>query len=230
MPRDRILVVEDDPAIATNLRRALVHAGYDVETAATGAAAIATAVASPPALVLLDLGLADLDGLEVCRELRRLDIGTPIIMLTARDEEIDVVVGLDVGAVDYVTKPFRLSELLARIRVQLRPPTEHRGTVTVGDVELDLDARRARSNGVELRLTAKEWELLAALVTRAGTVVTREQLMADVWDANWFGSTKTLDVHITSLRRKLGEDAGAPSRITALRGVGYRFDVPAGER
>jgi DNA-binding response OmpR family regulator len=222
-----VLVVEDDPGIVVNLRRALEHAGYEVETAGTGEAALDACMLRVPSLVLLDLGLPDLDGVEVCRQIRKLDIQSPIVMLTARTEEIDVVVGLDAGAVDYVTKPFRLAELLARLRAHLRHSTDAgRGRIVVGDLVIDLDAHRALLSEDELDLRPKEWDLLVALAERAGQAVTREELMAQVWDDHWFGSTKTLDVHVAAIRRKLGERGGEASRITTLRGVGYRLEQP----
>ena len=154
--------------------------------------------------MLLDLGLPDMDGLDVCRRLRELDDNTAIVMLTARDEELDIVVGLDAGAVDYVTKPFRLAELLARIRAQLRrTATAPRHGSDAGPIVVDQAARRVWLAGTELDLRAKEFDLLARLVADAGNVVTRETLMADVWDEHWFGSTKTLDFHIAALRRKI---------------------------
>ena len=174
---------------------------------------------------MLDLGLPDLDGLDVCREIHRDDPTIDVVMLTARDEELDVVVGLDAGAIDYVTKPFKLVELLARLRAQFRR-AEPRGEsrVTVSDLVVDSNARRAWLGGGELVLRAKEFDLLARLVADVGNAVSRESLMADVWDEHWFGSTKTLDFHIAALRRKL-DPADGVSRITTLRGVGYRFEL-----
>ena len=182
-----------------------------------------------PDLVVLDLGLPDLEGLEVCRRIHRADATVPIMMLTARDDELDVVVGLDAGAIDYITKPFKLAELLARIRAQLRrietPRPSGISRVTIGDVCVDFDARRAWLGEGELELRAKEFDLLARLVTDAGRAVSREALMSDVWDEHWFGSTKTLDFHVGSLRRKI-DHPNIGSKITTLRGVGYRFELP----
>ncbi|HEV7861095.1 MAG TPA: response regulator transcription factor, partial [Acidimicrobiia bacterium] len=174
--------------------------------------------------VLLDLGLPDIDGLEVCRALRQRLPDLPVLMLTARAEEVDAVVGLDAGADDYVTKPFRLAELMARIRAALRrvPAT----TVTaVQDVRIDHDARRAWRGDTELELSAKEFDLLALLAGDAGRAVTRDRIMREVWDEHWYGPTKTLDMHISWLRKKLGDDPAAPRLITTLRGVGFRFET-----
>lgn len=230
MDSERILVVEDDDSIATGLCRALTANGYIAERVGSGQAALDRLAIIPNVdLVLLDLGLPDMDGIDVCRAIRTVDTVLPIVMLTARSEEIDVVVGLDAGAVDYLAKPLRLAELIARIRVQLRRPGAAEDTkptmLCVDDVRVDLAARRVWLNDSELSIRAKEFDLLAALMANAGIVMTRERLMADVWDEHWFGSTKTLDVHIASLRRRLGEKAGDRSRITALRAIGYRYEV-----
>jgi DNA-binding response OmpR family regulator len=222
-----LLIVEDDPAIGASLERALTNAGYDCDRA--GSVADTLAVTAAPDLVLLDLGLPDGDGLELARELQERWPELPIIMLTARVEEMDIVVGLDAGAVDYVTKPFRLAELLARVRAHLRrPPASASQEVIVdGELRIDCGARRVVLDGEELTLRAKEFDLLVELVSNRDIVVTREELMSRVWDEHWFGSTKTLDVHIAALRRRLGEQPGDPSRITALRGVGYRWEGQA---
>ncbi len=226
VPGERILIVEDDERIGSTLLRALEGNGYSARHEPTGRRGIAAATDQRPDLVLLDLGLPDLDGLDVCRQIHRADPTIDIIMLTARDEELDVVVGLDAGAVDYITKPFKLAELLARIRAQLRR-TEPRSSSrsNAGDLVIDRDARRAWLAGDELALRAKEFDLLARLLADAGSAVARETLMAEVWDEHWFGSTKTLDFHIAALRRKLDEP-DAESRITTLRGIGYRYELP----
>jgi DNA-binding response OmpR family regulator len=216
-----ILIVEDDDPIAAGLERVLVDQGYRVRRLATGAPAVAAATEGEVGLVLLDLGLPDLDGVEVCRRLRSARPELGILILSARDDELDVVAGLDAGADDYLTKPFRLSELLARVRAHLRrsdPGVAHE-PLRVGRVTLDRPARRAWLGDDELSLRPKEFDLLALLVAEAGRAVRRERIMDEVWDTNWFGSTKTLDMHILSLRQKLGPDS-----ITTLRGIGYRFE------
>lgn len=223
---ERILVVEDDKRIGSTLLRALDGHGYTAEWVQTGHDAVDAATANRPDLVVLDLGLPDLDGLEVCRRIHRLDPSVEIVMLTARDEELDIVVGLDAGAVDYITKPFRLAELMARIRAQLRRnDTNQPERTTFGDLTIDLGARRVTIDGIEIALRVKEFDLLARLLADLGQVVERETLMADVWDTNWYGSTKTLDFHISALRRRI-DLPGSESRITTLRGIGYRYELP----
>jgi DNA-binding response OmpR family regulator len=221
---EHLLIIEDDDTIATNLVRAFGAVGYVSARASSGGEALEHLDDNRVDLVLLDLGLPDMDGVDVCREIRARDAFLPVIMLTARQEEIDTVVGLDAGAVDYITKPFRLAELLARIRVQLRRVgSDDSCELCAGSLRVDQGARRVWLGDTELEFRAKELDLLIRLVRDAGRVVTREDLMSDVWDEHWFGSTKTLDVHIASLRRKLGDEA---SGITTVRGVGYRFDAP----
>jgi DNA-binding response OmpR family regulator len=224
-----ILLVEDDAIIGRSLEQALSGAGYEVRLAADAAEARKKFAASVPELVLLDLGLPDADGIDVCREFRSSAPATSIIVLTARQEEVDVVVGLDAGADDYVTKPFRLAELLARVRAHLRRPeaADTAPRLTAGDVEIDVAARRAWVGDRELALRPREFDLLVLLVAEQGKAVTRERIMDEVWDENWYGSTKTLDVHISALRRKLAEHAtDAQPTITALPRVGYRLDLP----
>jgi DNA-binding response OmpR family regulator len=218
----RVLLAEDDPAISVPLARALRREGYEVDVRADGRGAL-EGVSDNPDLVVLDLGLPDIDGLEVCRRLRAEGRTVPVLILTARAEEVDTVVGLDAGADDYVTKPFRLAELLARVRALLRrQPTEAGPGSAV--VRIDPDGRRAYVNEEELHLTAKEFDLLRVLVREQGKVVSREQLMREIWETVWFGSTKTLDMHVSMLRRKLGDDATQPRYIATVRGVGFRFE------
>ena len=219
----RLLLAEDDEGIREPLARALEREGYTVDAVADGAAAARLGVEQDYALLVLDIGLPGIDGLEVCRRARREHPTLPILLLTAQDGELDTVAGLDAGADDYVTKPFRLAELLARVRAQVRRSSPD--VLRAGGVSIDSGARRAAIDDEELDLTPKEFELLELLVRNAGLVVPRERIMDEVWDENWFGSTKTLDMHVSSLRRKLGDDAAAPTRITTVRGVGLRFEA-----
>ena len=225
----RLLLVEDDSAIAEPLSRALDREGYSVVRASRGIDALTIAASEDHIdFVILDLGLPDIDGLEVCRRLRKGGLEAPVLILTARADEVDAVVGLDAGADDYVTKPFRLGELQARIRALLRRTQGAEDTSSnvydINGVSLDPSARRVYVDGEELSLSAKEFDLLAVLMREAGSVVTRDDLMREVWGAEWWGSTKTLDMHISWLRRKLGDDATSPKRITTIRGVGFRFE------
>jgi two-component system, OmpR family, response regulator RegX3 len=225
----RILVVEDEEAISTPFAEALRRAGFQPTVTGTAAGALELAEEIDPDLVILDLALPDGDGRDVCRELRRRS-DVPILMLTARGTETDRVVGLEIGADDYVVKPFSAREVISRIRAVLRRTGARESApeapVEVGAIELDPAARVARLDGEALDLSRKEFDLLAELMRHAGHVVTREDLMAKVWDVNWFGSTKTLDVHIGWLRRKLGERA---TYIETVRGVGFRFAAPEDE-
>lgn len=223
---ERILLVEDDEHIGASLIRALSGSGYETRWVRLGADAETAVAEDRPDLVLLDLGLPDSDGLDVCRRIHATDPAATVVMLTARDEELDIVVGLDAGAADYVVKPFKLAELLARIRAQLRRPDLHPlERDDIAGLCIDTAARRAFLRDVEIELRPKEFDLLARLAADAGNAVTREVLMAEVWDEHWFGSTKTLDFHVAALRRKI-DDPGADSRITTLRGVGYRLERP----
>jgi len=216
-----ILVVEDEDAIADPLVEGLRREGYEVSRVATGEAALE----APPAdLVLLDLRLPDIDGLDVCRRLRERS-RVPIIVLTARGEEADRVVGLELGADDYVVKPYGLRELIARIRAVMRRTaavTDGDGPLLIGGLEVDERARRVTLDGREVELTPKEFELLAALARDPGAAVSRLRLLAEVWQTSWYGSAKTIDVHVASLRRKLGD----PAWIETVRGVGFRLRVP----
>jgi two-component system, OmpR family, response regulator RegX3 len=215
----RILVVEDEDAIAEPLADGLRREGFEIERVATGSDALAAAL---PDLVLLDLRLPDLDGLTVCRELRARS-NVPIIVITAKGEEVDRVVGLEMGADDYVVKPFGFRELLARIRaVTRRAAAPPRPATTVGTLSMDAAARRASIDGRELDLTPKEFELLLLLAREAGTVVSKQRIFENVWGSTWYGGTKTIDVHVASLRRKLGD----PVWIETVRGVGLRLQAP----
>ncbi len=222
----RVLVVEDDPAIADSLVEGLVRHGFEVVTTSSGHDAIQRA--GEVDLVLLDLGLPDIDGMEVCRTIRR-DRAVPIIVVTARGDEIDRVVLLELGADDYLVKPFGFRELVARIGAVTRRAVPSVGGSSmldaqqVGALRIERDRRRAFVDGTEIELTPKEFDLLAMLAERPGAVRTREDIIDQVWDTNWFGPTKTLDVHVSSLRRKLGH----AEWIETVRGVGYRLEVPS---
>src|SRR5580765_1225143 len=218
----RVLLVEDDSAIDDPLARALKREGYEVDVYGDGPSALEGADEGAD-LVVLDLGLPGMDGLEVCRQMRAMGSDVPVLVLTARADEVDTVVGLDAGADDYVTKPFRLAELLARVRALLRRNPSDAATAHE-QVRIDPEGRRAWFQDEELQLTAKEFDLLRVLVREQGKVVSREQLMREIWETAWFGSTKTLDMHISVLRRKLGDDAAQPRYIATVRGVGFRFE------
>ena len=233
-PGGRILVVEDEESISEPFAEALRRAGFEPLVTRTAAGALKLAGEAEPDLVMLDLTLPDGDGHDVCRELRR-HSDVPIVMLTARGTEMDRIVGLELGADDYVVKPFSAREVISRIRAVLRrsAPRDADGAedrpVAVGELELDPAARIVRLGGEELDLSRKEFDLLAELMRNAGRVVKREDLMAKVWDVNWFGSTKTLDVHVGWLRRKLDDDPNDPRYIETVRGVGFRFAAPEAE-
>ena len=219
-----LLVVEDEAEIAASLSEALSREGFEIQHAATGRDALEAEMYD---LVLLDLGLPDLDGLEVCRRLRSRS-AVPIIVLTARAEEIDRVMGLEVGADDYVVKPFSMRELVARIRAvqrrvnRLTVPPEHEPAQHIGPLVLDRRSRRTVFEGTEIELTAKEFDLLAYLAEQPGVVFTRQTLLTELWDPHWYGPTKTVDVHVASIRRKLGN----PDWIETIRGVGFRLGCP----
>lgn len=219
-----VLLVEDDPAISEPLARAFGREGYEVRAHGTARGAL-NEVGSAD-LIVLDLGLPDMDGLDVAREIRTRGLTTPILILTARTDEVDMVIGLDAGADDYVTKPFRLAELLARVRALLRrSATESEDSeLAAQNVRVDLVAHRAYLGDRELQLTAKEFDLLTCLLAEAGNVVSREDLMREVWGSDPQGSTKTLDMHVSWLRRKLNDNAADPHLITTVRGTGFRFE------
>lgn len=222
----RVLLAEDDPAIAEPLARALSREGYEVVAHQTGQGALSAAGSVD--LIVLDLGLPDIDGLDVARTVRARGLTIPVLVLTARADEVDLVVGLDAGADDYVTKPFRLAELLARVRALLRrthgEPVDE-DEIRAQDVRVDVAAHRVFIGERELHLTAKEFELLRVLVAAAGSVVSRDVLMREVWGTDPNGSTKTLDMHVSWLRRKLGDDANSPRYISTVRGMGFRFET-----
>ncbi len=213
-----LLVVEDEDTIAEPLVEGLLAEGFDVTRVATGQEALDSEQVD---LVLLDVRLPDMDGFTVCRELRsRSDV--PIIMVTAKGEEIDRVVGLELGADDYVVKPFGLRELIARIRAVARRGAgrhEARATLVAGGLEVDVPARRAMIDGRELQLTLKEFDLLALLASEPGVVIDRQRILREVWDTTWYGSSKTVDVHVAALRKKLGD----PTLIETVRGIGLRL-------
>ena len=224
--RPDILLVEDETAITEPLAEALEREGFSARVAGTAAEALQMAAARAPDLVLLDIGLPDGSGLDVCRALRQ-SSDVPVIMLTARGAEADRVAGLELGADDYVVKPFSAREVTARVRAVLRRASGGREpgeAIEIGDLLLDPGRHSAALDGKELELSRKEFELLRTLMERAGTVITRQALIEEVWDMNWFGSTKTLDVHMSGLRKKLG--AADPRYIHTVRGVGFRFSSP----
>jgi two-component system, OmpR family, response regulator RegX3 len=222
-----ILLVEDEESITAPLAEALEREGFNAEVAHTASDSLDLADRVSPDLVLLDLMLPDGSGLDVCRELRTRS-RVPIIMLTARGDEADRIVGLELGADDYVVKPFSAREVVARIRAVLRradgsPAARPDEALEVGDVRLEPARRSATLAGEALELSRKEFELLHLLMREAGSVITRERLIDEVWDTNWFGSTKTLDVHVSALRKKLGDDPNEPRYLHTVRGVGFRF-------
>jgi two-component system response regulator RegX3 len=227
--RRTILLVEDEESITAPLVEALHREGFDAAVAGTAAEALDAAERRRPDLVLLDVMLPDGSGFDVLRELRSRS-GCPVIMLTARGEETDRVAGLELGADDYVVKPFSARELVARVRAVLRRAAEAGerrmdGATEIGDLQVDPARRTATLDGAELELSRKEFDLLRLLVENAGSVVTRERLLDQVWDTNWFGSTKTLDVHVSGLRKKLGDDPSTPRYLHTVRGVGFRFST-----
>jgi DNA-binding response OmpR family regulator len=230
----RLLLVEDDETIGDVLASSLRSHAHEVMWERTGATALARAASNAVDLVLLDLGLPDIDGVEVCRRLRRLQPGCVLIMLTARSAEMDVVVGLEAGADDYLVKPIRLAELHARVRAHLRRNAGVAVAASVGalgDLVVDVPRRRVTVAGRELPLRPKEFDLLARLAAQPEVALSRETLMSEVWDENWFGSTKTLDVHVAALRRKIMEVAASAGahvpEIVTVRAHGYRLEMVA---
>ena len=223
----RVLIVEDEPGLAESVRYALESEGFDVEVADTGSDGLAKARDGRPDLVLLDLMLPGMSGLDVCRQLRA-SSDVPIIMLTAKDSEADKVSGLELGADDYMTKPFSTRELVARVRANLRRSdmgvfAESNEVLKAGRVELDVDAHVVRVDGEEVALRPKEFELLESLMRRKNRLSARHALIDEVWGPSYFGDTKTLDVHIKRLRGKLEADPSDPTQIVTVRGLGYKF-------
>ncbi|WP_340540391.1 response regulator transcription factor [Nocardioides sp. GXZ039] len=223
----RVLVVEDEEDIAFPLVRTLEREGYDVQWVETGRGALEELAGRSADVVILDLGLPDIDGLDVCRQARSAGFEGAIMIVTARAGELDRVVGLDYGADDYLAKPFGLAELQARVRALLRRTggSAH-DPGSVDGLRIDLASRRVYAGDVEVSLTGKEFEVLSVLMAHRDKVVSRGRLMAEAWDENWYGSTKTLDVTIGRLRHKL-EEVGVTERVVAVRGVGFRLEVPA---
>ena len=229
MNRKQVLVIEDEGSIAEPLAEALRREGFDVDVAGSAAEGLETFAVRSPDLVLLDVMLPDGDGRDVLREIRQTS-RTPVVMLSARGAEMDRVLGLELGADDYVTKPFSAAELVARMRAVLRrssaePVEQGGGLLTSGDVVMSLDTRSVTCEGEPIDLTVKEFELLRVLLENAGKLVKRDDLVSEVWDPNWFGSTKTLDVHVSALRKKLRDDPASPRYIHTVRGVGFRFSA-----
>jgi DNA-binding response OmpR family regulator len=233
---DRILVIEDDPTLLETLEYNLARQAYEVHTAADGVNGLRMAREVAPDLIVLDIMLPGLDGLEVCRIVRQ-EMNVPILMLTARTEEIDKVVGLEVGADDYLTKPFSMRELLARVKAQLRrvrldrqevasedAQEEDHEMLSAGGLCIDLTRREVTSNGETVHLKPKEYDLLTFLVRNRGMALSRDLILERVWGWDYDGGTRTVDVHVRWLREKIERDPGEPTRITTVRGVGYRFE------
>ena len=231
MTESTVLIVEDEESFIDALTVGLRREGFRVQVARDGAQALDVFDAIDPDLVLLDVMLPKVSGIDVCRQLRK-RTQVPIIMVTAKGAEIDTVVGLEVGADDYVTKPYRLRELVARMRAVLRRAPQSRATETngdvleVGDVTLDPERHEVIIRGNDVQLPLKEFELLELLLVNAGRVLTRETLIDRVWGSDYVGDTKTLDVHIKRLRSKVEDDPSTPSRIVTIRGLGYKFETP----
>jgi two-component system alkaline phosphatase synthesis response regulator PhoP len=226
MTAQRILIIEDEPDLLRGLELNIKAEGYGVLTASSGDAGLEAAVRERPDLVLLDLMLPGLSGLDVCRELRRKHFEAPIIMLTARADEVDRVVGLEIGADDYVTKPFGIRELLARIRVRLRrrgAPVNADAVIRLGDVDVDFDKCEATRRGQRVELTGKEFDVLRLLSRHRGTIVTRETLLEEVWGYEHYPTTRTVDNHILRLRQKLEANPSDPRHMLSVYGEGYKF-------
>jgi two-component system response regulator RegX3 len=224
----RILIVEDEPSLSEPLAYLLGREGYETTIVADGIAAVAEFERNGSDLVLLDLMLPGMAGTEVCKEIRTRS-AVPIIMLTAKDSEVDIVVGLELGADDYVTKPYSTRELLARIRAVLRrktePETENDTVLEAGDVRMDIERHTVSVAGVDTAMPLKEFELLELLLRNAGRVLTRGQLIDRIWGADYFGDTKTLDVHIKRIRSRIEKTPSEPTMLVTVRGLGYRFEA-----
>lgn len=224
----RILLVEDEAALSEPLAYLLGREGYDIDVVEDGRAAVAAFLADEPDLVLLDLMLPGIPGTEVCRQIRAVSTA-PIIMLTAKDSEVDIVVGLELGADDYVTKPYSSRELLARIRAVLRRHVTEdaldASVLEAGSVRMDLERHTVEVSGAEIPMPLKEFELLELLLRNAGRVLTRGQLIDRVWGSDYFGDTKTLDVHIKRIRSRIEENPSEPRMLVTVRGLGYRFEA-----
>jgi two-component system response regulator RegX3 len=227
--KPRILLVEDETSISEPLAEHLLREGFATEVVGTVAAAHDALARQEPDLILLDVMLPDGDGRDFCRHVRD-SSDVPVVILTARGDDADRIVGLELGADDYVVKPFSAGELAARIRAILRrgPLRPRRGVIEIGDISLDPAARTVIKGGTPVNLAAREFDLLHLLMANAGKVLRREQIMDEVWDPHWFGPTKTLDVHISWLRKKLEDDPSTPRYITTIRGVGFCFAAPEG--
>jgi DNA-binding response OmpR family regulator len=223
----KILVVDDEPTLVATLKYNLEREGYEVVTAADGESGLSAARDTRPDVIVLDLMLPGLDGLDVCRILRR-EMTAPILMLTAKTEEVDKVVGLELGADDYVTKPFSMRELLARVRTLARraemPPAARPEILTEGDLRVDLRRRQASRGGQPLPMKPREFDLLAFFLRNHGRAFTREQLLNEIWGFDFAGDTRTVDVHIRWLREKIEDEPAKPTRLITVRGVGYRFE------
>lgn len=225
----KILVVDDEKLIVDSVQYGLEKEGYEIVAAFDGEQALFETEHEKPNLIILDIQLPKMDGWNVCREIRKTS-RVPIIMLTARSEEVDKILGLELGADDYLVKPFSMRELSARVRAALRRATEYSEPVEapliIGDIAIDPSSHRVNRRGEPLELTRKEYDLLQALMTQAGKVVKRNDLIDQVWQTDWMGDTRTLDVHIRWLREKIEDDAAKPLYIQTVRGVGYRFATP----
>ena len=226
-PAHKILIVEDEEALLKGLELNLAREGYQILTAATGEEGMRIALRENPHLVLLDIMLPGINGLDVCRELRHKGFDAPIIMLTAKSEEVDRVVGLEIGADDYVTKPFSRRELLARIRVRLRRQparaSEHLARYRFNEIEIDFEKCAAMKNGQPLELTAKEFDILRLMIRHRGEVISRDRMLNEIWGYDAYPATRTVDTHIVKLRQKLEDDPAEPKHILSIYGEGYKF-------